>query len=177
MAGERRQLLLLAHDFDALREHETARWIDTVEAAWTQEEALRARDTRQGGLPRLVFETSRGEVTVELFTRDAPGLTAALQALVKRGGFTDARCIWATGGIGAAFDAPKAPKDAKPSGRRAWRGTLALVARKSGKLRLIFTTGHVHLYRSATAIGRVIDGQEHVDRLGSEDSIRAARAP
>ncbi|MHC4938936.1 MAG: hypothetical protein ACYTHK_08210 [Planctomycetota bacterium] len=172
--SERRQLLILTGDYQQLREQESGRWIDTVEAAWRQETALREQDK---DLPRIVLETSRGAVTVELFTKDAPALTKTVTDWIEAGKCNEIEAAWATGGVGFAFTAPNPPEDARPSGRRAWRGTLALIHEKEGALRLILTTGHVHLYRSATAVGRIVEGQKVVDGLGAADSIRTARAP
>ncbi|MHC4448761.1 MAG: hypothetical protein ACYS0E_01295 [Planctomycetota bacterium] len=172
--SERRQLLVLNHDYASLREQESAGWIDTVEAAWAREKAMRAQDK---DLPRVVIETSAGPVTIELFARDAPALSKSIQTWIGAGKAKQLEAAWATGGVGFAFAGPTPPKEAKPSGRRAWRGTLAFIHEKGGELRLLLTTGHVHLYRSASAIGRIVAGQEVVDRLGVSDSIVSARAP
>jgi len=175
VVSERRQLLLLGHDYARLRETEAGAWIDRVEATWEQEKALRAKDRKD--LPTIVLETTEGPVTVAVYADDGPKLADALTAWVKGGGCKDVAPAWATGGVGFAFDAPKFPKDAKPIGRRAWRGTLCVVQEKSGKLRLLLATGHVHLYRSAAALGRVVEGQDAVDRLDFADRITSARAP
>ncbi|MHC4849295.1 MAG: hypothetical protein ACYTEG_12680 [Planctomycetota bacterium] len=172
--SERRQLLVLGNDYGALREQESADWIDTVEAAWSREKALRAQDKN---LPRVVLETSAGPVVVELFARDAPELSKSIQAWIEAGKAKQLEAAWATGGVGFAFAGPTPPKQAKRSGRRAWRGTLAFIHEKDGELRLLLTTGHVHLYRSASAIGRIVAGQQVVDRLGVSDRIVSARAP
>ena len=58
---------------------------------------------------------------------------------------------------------------------RAWRGTLALVYEDG--FRLMFATGHVHLFRRAAAIGRIVEGQEIADALGLADKIESAEAP
>lgn len=165
VAGPRRMLLISDMRFEeaAAMDLPGRDRIAAMAEAWKRE--LAARDADKG-LPRVVFKTARGRVTVEIFERDAPKAAARLLALVGQGAFADAVFEEVTGAAFAAVT-PKSAVRGEPEGaRRAWRGTLSFA--ESGALR--FHTGH----DTATAVGRVVEGMEAVDALDALDRIESA---
>ncbi len=56
--------------------------------AWAEEQKLREAETAAGNLPRVVLQTNKGEIEIELFENRAPNTVANFMKLVK-GGFYD----------------------------------------------------------------------------------------
>ena len=52
---------------------------------WAKEQAIRAAEAQADDLPRVKFETSKGDVVIELFENEAPQAVANFITLVKKG--------------------------------------------------------------------------------------------
>jgi cyclophilin family peptidyl-prolyl cis-trans isomerase len=141
--------------------------------AWDGEEAARLLEGPD--LPRVAFETTKGRIVVLLYAKTAPRSVAHVLALVDAGHYAGAEFDEVTGGLGARVKAVKPPEKRLPKetgGRRAWRGTLALVWKDgTAGADLGFQTGH----GGGPAVGRVVEGMEFVDALESGDKIESAK--
>lgn len=57
--------------------------LDTLDAQWKRELELRQHEDLTGQLPRVVFETNRGQVVIELFEDQAPDIVNNLIVLIE----------------------------------------------------------------------------------------------
>ncbi|HVG94332.1 MAG TPA: peptidylprolyl isomerase, partial [Planctomycetota bacterium] len=160
------------------------------EGAWSQELALRQRDDAKGDLPRVRITTSKGPVLVELFEDDAPNTTANLVWLARagfydgttfhrvvpfyiaQGGDPNSRTGKGIAGQGnPGYRIPTEP--ASKTGRRPFRGVIAMA--NSGKdtegSQFFLTTATAGHLEDFTVFGRVLEGQENVERLVRGDRI------
>ncbi len=165
IAGTRRMLLIADMRFEeaAALDLPGRDEIRAMGDAWKRELLARERD---GDLPRVAFDTTRGRVVVSLFERDAPKAAKSLLALVARGACTEVAFDEVTGAVFAQATPKDAERPAPEGTRRAWRGTLSFS--DSGALR--FRTGH----DASPAVGRVVEGMAAVDALDFGDRIRSA---
>lgn len=155
--------------------------------AFAEELSFRRRD-EAAALPRARLETSRGAVVVELFEEDAPNTVANFVWLADAkfyDGTTFHRVVpffMAQGGdplsregdprVGQGGPGYAIPTE--PSRRRPFRGVLAMAhARKDTEGSQFFlTTGtSAHLEGEYSVFGRVLEGQDVVDRLVQGDRI------
>jgi hypothetical protein len=140
--------------------------IRALMVAWRAELARRDRDARRDDLPRVAFETNRGRVVVELFAEEAPKGAAHLVALAEAGAFDKVAFDTVTGGAFAQATPGASERiAAEETGRIAWRGSVTFA---EGAVR--FRTGH----DGAPAVGRIVEGMEHIDALEFGDDIRSA---
>lgn len=58
-------------------------------AAWEAESEIRAAEAEADDLPRVLFETSAGDITIELFENEAPNTVANMISLVESGFYDD----------------------------------------------------------------------------------------
>ncbi len=56
---------------------------------WEEEKAIREKEAAADNLPRVLIETTKGNMTVELFLNEAPIATNNFLELVKKGFYTD----------------------------------------------------------------------------------------
>jgi cyclophilin family peptidyl-prolyl cis-trans isomerase len=54
-------------------------------ALWKQEQKIRAAEAKADDLPRVKLETSKGDITIELFENEAPNTVANFVSLVEKG--------------------------------------------------------------------------------------------
>ena len=59
------------------------------QAEWKREQELRRQEERAGDLPRVVLETTRGDIEIELFENQAPNTVANFIFLVENGFYTN----------------------------------------------------------------------------------------
>lgn len=52
---------------------------------WKEEQAIRAKEAKSDDLPRVVFKTNKGDITLELFENEAPNTVANFVSLVEAG--------------------------------------------------------------------------------------------
>lgn len=154
------------------------------------ERGYRRRDEEAGDLPRARLKTSKGDVVVELFERDAPN-TVANFVWLARARFYDGTAFhrvvpffMAQGGDpeskreggrpgkgGPGYAIPTEPSDRLP-----FRGVIAMASmgKDTEGSQFFLTTGtSAHLEGKFSVFGRVLEGQDVVDRLVRGDRLVA----
>jgi cyclophilin family peptidyl-prolyl cis-trans isomerase len=169
------------HAFDAEIVETVAR-AKAARAAFGQELAFRRRDEKKGDLPRVRFQTSEGAFVVELFEDDVPNAVADvvwLAAPPESGpGFFDGASVETRPFAEVVFGAP--PGFAIPSERSrrtAFRGSVVLreEGADSAGGRLSALTGTTEVGEGeGIVVGRVVEGQDVVERLTAESRIESA---
>ncbi|MHC4952640.1 MAG: hypothetical protein ACYTGZ_02025 [Planctomycetota bacterium] len=183
---ERNAMLLVLCRFDDFeRENlgmsaKAADWLLGLRSDWEREGELRKKEAK-GAAPRLALETTRGKIVIQLFSFSEAGYAEKLAGWLKASEFaksegTDSGGLgpkWVTGCLGVAV--PGLPKDARCEkggpARRAWRGTASIA---NGGL-LVLATGQYHLIDQVCAIGRIVEGMEHLDAFAASDKILSAK--
>lgn len=149
------------------------------EADWKVEEAIRAAEAEKDDLPRVKFETTAGDIVIELYEDQAPNTVANFISLVEKGyydGLTFHRvlpqfmaqggCPNGTGGGGPGYAVPCECHE--PNFRKHFSGTLSMAhaGRDTGGSQFFLTfLATPHLDGQHTAFGRVIEGMETVAGL------------
>jgi len=59
--------------------------IEYYKKGWEKEKQLRAKEATRGDLPRVILNTERGEIEIELFENEAPNTVANFISLVEAG--------------------------------------------------------------------------------------------
>jgi cyclophilin family peptidyl-prolyl cis-trans isomerase len=146
---------------------------------WKAEEAIRAAEAEKDDLPRVKFETTAGDVIIELYEDQAPNTVANFITLVEKGyydGLTFHRvlpqfmaqggCPNGTGGGGPGYSVPCECHQANY--RKHFSGTLSMAhaGRDTGGSQFFLTfLATPHLDGQHTAFGRVIEGMDAVASL------------
>ncbi len=169
-------------------------YLDTVRRYvhyWKTEQDIRAREAEADDLPRVKFETSKGDVVIELLENEAPNAVANFVHLVEQGyydGLTFHRVIanfMAQGGCptGSGSGGPGwriACECDEPNARKHFRGSLSMAhaGRDTGGSQFFLTFVPTdHLNGKHTVFGRVIEGMEHVDQLERIDPRQSGPKP
>ena len=172
---------------------EVARAAHRYADAWPIELGLRAKDADRE-LPRVRIVTSKGPVLLELFEDQAPNTVAnflwlakagfydgtgfhrAIPFFVVQGGdpFSKTKDDPRAGAGGPGYAIPSEP--AKATKRLPFRGVIALAQSGEGKdtegSQFFLTTGTAaHLEEGFSVFGRILEGQETVDRLVRGDRV------
>lgn len=146
---------------------------------WKAEEAIRAAEAEKDDLPRVKFETTSGDVIIELYEDQAPNTVANFITLVEKGyydGLTFHRvlpqfmaqggCPNGTGAGGPGYSVPCECHQANH--RKHFSGTLSMAhaGRDTGGSQFFLTfLATPHLDGQHTAFGRVIEGMDAVASL------------
>lgn len=146
---------------------------------WKAEEAIRVAEAEKDDLPRVKFETTAGDVIIELYEDQAPNTVANFITLVEKGyydGLTFHRvlpqfmaqggCPNGTGGGGPGYSIPCECHQANY--RKHFSGTLSMAhaGRDTGGSQFFLTfLATPHLDGQHTACGRVIEGMDAVASL------------
>jgi len=146
---------------------------------WKAEEAIRAAEAEKDDLPRVKFETTAGDVIIELYEDQAPNTVANFITLVEKGyydGLTFHRvlpqfmaqggCPNGTGAGGPGYSVPCECHQANH--RKHFSGTLSMAhaGRDTGGSQFFLTfLATPHLDGQHTAFGRVIEGMDAVANL------------
>jgi cyclophilin family peptidyl-prolyl cis-trans isomerase len=143
---------------------------------WQQEVALRAEDEKRRA-ERIVLQTTKGEITVELF--DGNSADFVLEAArAKKLNATSFEPV--TGGVLANLrfegNVPARTPATPGKRRRHWRGSMGLT-QTGPRAELYFTTKRTFWLDDDkhTVIGRVVDGMARVDALEFGDRVESAR--
>lgn len=141
---------------------------------WKEEKALRDAEAAANDLPRIKFETTAGDIEIELFENQAPQATANMVSLVKDGfynGVVFHRVLphfmaqggdptgTGTGGPGYTIPCECYQDDA----RMHFRGSLSMAhaGRDTGGSQFFLTfVPTYHLNGRHTVFGRVVEGME-----------------
>lgn len=149
------------------------------EAELAERSRRRAEEAR-ADLPRLVLETTRGPLTLELFEDDAPQAVRHLVWLATQGGLEGLPVASATPFLGVEAGRDPGYLLAREASRRPpLRGTVSLLVGEDGSVggRLFVATGTAwHLQGRLLVAGRLVAGEEAAGCLAAGDTIRAARA-
>jgi len=168
---------------------------ERYEGYWQEEQALRAAESAADDLPRIVIETSRGPITLELFENEAPNTVANFISLAEsdfyagtrfhrfitnmmiQGGDPESR---SGPGIAQGLGGPGytiADEHGRPESRRHFRDSIAMA-----KTQLPDTAGSQFylchrplpwLNDRHTVFGRVLEGHDVVRALRQDDEVHA----
>jgi cyclophilin family peptidyl-prolyl cis-trans isomerase len=146
------------------------------------------RQAGDGGRASSLQTTGRDDVELELFEDQAPATVANFLVLVERGFYNGTRFHWVeAGGMAVGGDANTKNADPdddgiggpgyvipdefrKPGARLHFRGSVAMVesaAHTAGSQFFIELVPHPEMNHHLTVFGRVVKGQEGVDRITS----------
>ncbi len=157
--------------------------IDKYRQLWAKEQEIRAAEAAADDLPRVKFETSKGNVVIELFENEAPQATANFITLVKSGfynGLSFHRVLPqfmaqggdpkgdGTGGPGYSIRC----ECYEPNYRHHFRGSLSMAhaGRDTGGSQFFLTFIETpHLDGKHTVFGRVIEGFDVLGELQKRD--------
>jgi cyclophilin family peptidyl-prolyl cis-trans isomerase len=144
---------------------------------WPTEQKIREKEAKADDLPRVTLETSKGDITIELFENEAPNTVANFISLVEKGfydGVPFHRVIshfMAQGGAGRDGKGPgyriKDEFD-NPGARMHFRGTLSMAnAGPNTNTSQFFLTFRPtpHLNGGHTVFGRVIEGFDVLPKI------------
>ena len=164
-----------------------------LQAAWPAEAGARQRDDAKGDLPRAEILTERGRILVELFEDDAPNTVANFVSLAETKFFDGTRFHRVLGDFMAQAGDPfsRNPEEQRigsggpgyriktqTSDRRHWRGTLSMAnaGKDTDGSQFFITVKPVpHLDGKHAVFGRVLEGQDVVERLKPFDLIQSVR--
>ncbi len=170
---------------------------------WAKEQAIREKEAAATGddqLPRVKFETSRGDIVLELFENEAPNTVANFVNLVEKGfydGLLFHRVIpnfMAQGGCPLSKTNPQRAGSGgpgynieceayQPNARRHFSGTLSMAhaGKDTGGSQFFIThlpTPHLDREISPSSVhtvfGRVVEGLDVVRSLQKDDVIEKA---
>lgn len=164
--------------------------LDLLEAEWAEEAKIRAAEAKADDLPRVKFETTKGEIVIELFENEAPQSTANFLSLVKQGyydGLDFHRVLpdfMAQGG-----DNGRGPgytircECYQPNYRKHFRGSISMAKpafpeRDSGSAQFFLCfVPTKHLDGRHTAFGRIVEGIEVIGDLQKIDPSQQGPYP
>ncbi len=160
---------------------------------WRQEEKVRAAEAKADDLPRVLFQTSAGDILLELFENQAPNTVANFISLVEKGyydGIVFHRVIpgfmaqggdpTGTGGGGPGYTIKDEVNRA--DARMHFRGSLSMakkpMAPDSGGSQFFLTFRPTpHLNKVHTVFGRVIKGFDVLAKLNRVQPTQAGEPP
>ncbi len=164
--------------------------LDEIRKNWTVEQEIRAAEAAADDLPRVVMETSEGNVTIELFENQAPNTVANFVNLVESGYYdglsfhrvlanfmAQGGCPEGTGGGGPGYKIPCECE--REDYRHHYAGTLSMAhaGKDTGGSQFFLTfLPTPHLDGVHTAFGRVIEGKEVLGKLVKIDPSRPTGA-
>ena len=151
--------------------------------AWAEEKKIRDTEAKADDLPRVLLETNKGDIVIELFENQAPNTVANFIHLVKKGfynGLSFHRVLqgfMAQGGdpIGNGAGGPGysiACECYRPDFRKHFRGSLSMAhaGRDTGGSQFFLTfVPTPHLDGKHTVFGRVISGMDVLAKLQRRD--------
>ena len=147
--------------------------------AWAAEQAIRAKEA-EGDLPRVRLETSKGNVTIELFEDQAPGAVGNFVNLVEKRYYDGLKFHRVLPGFMAQGGDPKGDGSGGPgytiycectqeNARKHFRGTLSMAKTaepNTGGSQFFLTFRPTsYLNGKHTVFGRVIDGWDVLAKL------------
>lgn len=177
-AQERNLFDRLGGDFPRLAPMMLAE-IPFYKEAWAKEQSVRSAEAKADDLPRVLLQTTKGDIEVELFENEAPNTVANFISLVEKGFYNGTpfhrvlRQFMAQGGdptgTGAGGPGYSIPCECYQANYRVhFRGSLSMAhaGRDTGgsQFFLTFRPTH-HLDGKHTVFGRVIKGMEVLGKL------------
>ncbi|MBX3459140.1 MAG: peptidylprolyl isomerase [Planctomycetes bacterium] len=157
---------------------------------WEDELKYRAEDAKKKN-PRLVIETSKGKVVVELFEDDSPNTVKSLVSLAKKSFFDGLNFHRVIANFMAQGGCPKGNGTGSPgyrtkfeeNKRKHFRGTFAMARSmdknsQGSQFYICFANSPnvLNLSGEYVVAGRVIEGMDVVDKLRIGDKIKSIKA-
>lgn len=148
---------------------------------WPAEEAARKRDAEKGDLPRVVFETTKGNFVIELFEDEAPNTVGNFIHLVEKGFYSDllfhrvekhlvvqTGCPNSDGSGGPGYSIKG--ESGLPNGRNHFRGAVGMAlagddADSGGSQFYVCLVPLSFLDGRFTIFGRIVEGMDTVEHL------------
>lgn len=154
---------------------------------WKSEQAIRAKEEKADDLPRVKLTTSKGEIEIELFENEAPNTVANFVELVA-GKFYDGLVFHRVipnfmvqggdpEGSGRGGPGYRFKDELGGNYRRHFRGSISMANSGPDTNGSQFFITHLPpewLNGKHTVFGRVLQGQDIVDRLRAGDKIEKA---
>ncbi len=163
--------------------------IPNFRTLWAAESERRAAEAAADDLPRVLLETSRGNLTIELFENEAPNTVANFISLVEKGFYTGLAFHRVLPGFMAQGGCPKGDGTGgpgyriececdEPNHRNHFRGSLSMAksaaADTGGSQFFLCFVPTPNLNGQHTVFGRIIEGIEVLAKLQRVDPERAA---
>jgi len=162
--------------------------------AWRIEKRIREAEAARDDLPRVRLKTSKGEIDIELFEDDAPNAVANFISVVESGLYDGTRFHWSAGGdriIGGdpnskdddphndGFGDPGYMIESEPGRRMTFPMTVGFVdkrrhRRTEGCAFAIYFSSFPAEDGINTVLGRVIGGEDAVQKISYYDTIEKA---
>jgi cyclophilin family peptidyl-prolyl cis-trans isomerase len=158
---------------------------------WAKEKAIRDKEAAADDLPRVKFQTDKGDIVIELFENEAPNAVANFISLVEKGFYDGLTFHRVLGGFMAQGGDPKGDGSGGPgytiacecyqdNHRNHFRGSLSMAhaGRDTGGSQFFLTfVRTAHLDGAHTVFGRVIDGWSVLAALQRRDPDAGAGVP
>ena len=162
--------------------------VDDYRRRWDAEQRIRAHETAANDLPRVRFVTSKGEITAELFRNEAPVTTANFLRLVGENAYDGQRIGFADDSLKRHFGFrvganttdvgqkdSSVVRETSTHRREQFRGSLCMLDSGQGASETRFMIAFVPIPDTETQMrftvfGRVIDGDDVLDRVDSDQS-------
>lgn len=180
-----RQYLEQARDASALDERGENQLgvVEQMQQAWAKEQEIRAAEAKADDLPRVLLQTNRGDIVVELFENEAPNTVANFVSLVEQGFYNGLTFHRVLPGFMAQGGDPQGDGTGGPGyhiacecyrddHRRHFRGSLSMAhaGRDTGGSQFFITFGATpQLNGLHTVFGRVVDGIDVLARIQRRD--------
>ncbi len=165
-----------------------------LEENWLIEERIRAEEAKRDDLPRVLFKTTKGDITLELFEDDAPNAVANFLELCESKAYDGTRFHWMISGRWVFGGDPNSRDDdesndgfgdpgyliePEPSRRLNFPMTIAFTEkrrsrRSEGCAFAINLTPAPDRDGVCSVVGRVVKGEEVVRRLEYYDTLETA---
>jgi peptidyl-prolyl cis-trans isomerase B (cyclophilin B) len=157
---------------------------------WEEELTYQAEDAKKAN-PRLVIETDKGKIVVELFEDDAPNTTASMVSLAQKKFYDGLNFHRVEPNFVAQGGCPKGNGTGSPgyllkreiSRRNHFRGTVAMARSEAPDsagsqfyICVANSNNVLNLSGKYAVIGRVIEGMEVADMLRAGDKIKSVTA-
>lgn len=166
--------------------------LDYYKEVWPKEVEIRAAEAKADDLPRVLLQTTAGDIEIELFENEAPNTVANFISLVEKGFYKDVpfhRVIpgfmaqggdpTGTGGGGPGYTIPDEVDN--PNHRLHFRGSLSMAktaAPDSGGSQFFLNFAPTqHLDGVHTVFGRVVKGMEVLSQIVRRPDPEAEDAP
>jgi cyclophilin family peptidyl-prolyl cis-trans isomerase/Flp pilus assembly protein TadD len=154
---------------------------------WKAEQEVRAKEEKSNDLPRVTFTTTKGDIELELFENEAPNAVANFIELVSKKYYDGLKFHRVIPGFMAQGGCPRGDGSGDPgyrfkdeidgTYRRHFRGTMSMANSGPDTNGSQFFLTHLPtewLNGKHTVFGRVIKGQDVVERLRAGDAITKA---
>lgn len=153
--------------------------VDKYITLWQEEEAKRAEEATANDLPRVQFETSKGNIVIELFENQAPDTVGNFISLIEAGFYDGVVFHRVLPGFMAQGGDPKGTGSGGPGYsiycectrddyRKHFAGTLSMAhaGKNTGGSQFFLTFRPTpHLDGKHTAFGRIIEGMDVLAKL------------